>query len=115
MKALYRAVVIATGVFKGYHITVRCRVSVETSKIKIAVKGLQDTKKFIKYLHNYMIKRCTELSKIDYCYKPRKNTIEAYWTALNEIFDETPCIIVKGDVNAVGSPYNINDVTTAIF
>lgn len=66
---------------------------------------------FEKYLRNYTFKKWSktyETNDSTIVFNPTPTSLEAYWLALNEIsyFDTTPNIIVIGDLQLNGAPYD---------
>lgn len=64
----------------------------------------------------YVSQSYARRAKRECCYNPARNSIEAYWLIMHEVyFDAVPEITVEGKIFTFGSPYSNEDTSGVVF
>lgn len=103
----YKSAVIAKGLHNGGATTIKCIEFYDKQEIQVLLNDGRNVN-IESDLESLMIKNSVDNEECTHSYDPEIGTLEAYWLALHEIdyFDSEPEIVVIGEIDTLGSPYD---------
>ena len=103
----YKSAIIARGLHNGEATTIKCIEFDDKREIQVLLNDGRNVDIEVD-LERLMIKNSVDNEECAHSYSPEIGALEAYWLALHEIdyFDSEPEIVVIGEIDTHGSPYD---------